>query len=230
MSDGKGEYAAVVSDIYKKYGRVEAVRGVSLSVAEGERLCVIGRNGCGKSTLLGLIAGTLRPDSGEVRIKSGLKIGFAPQEDVLFADLSVLDNLKFWNAAAKGGTPAAKSKNETVAALGLEPLLKKRVKALSGGMRRRVSIAAAQIRDPEILILDEPFSGLDAFYKRELSEFLTGLAKRGKTIIYTSHSPDEISGTADSVVLIEGGRVASRAAAGDAAKLFGGIYKNKRNT
>ncbi|GHU50155.1 hypothetical protein AGMMS49975_00580 [Clostridia bacterium] len=189
-------------NITKKYGATKVLNDISFNIQKGECVCIIGRNGCGKSTLLNIVAGITRADSGSVSVSE--KIGYAPQDDILFADLSVSDNLKFWAAASGNKVDKTVTQN-----LGLSEFLRKRVKTLSGGMRRRVSVAISVLANPEVLILDEPFAGLDIFYKKELSAYIRQLNESGKTIIYTSHSYDEIEGTAGRLLLIKNGGIAA---------------------
>ncbi|WRS28778.1 ABC transporter ATP-binding protein [Oscillospiraceae bacterium MB08-C2-2] len=188
---------------------------MELSVGQREIACIVGPNGSGKSTLLSILAGLLRPDSGRVLfggkplkpIGSGRQIGFVPQKDSLFEELTVADNLAFWSAAAKVSLREALAR-PSVTQLELKPMLKKRVGALSGGMRQRISLAVGLLANPTLLILDEPFAGLDLFFKRQLITHLTELRKDGVTILYTSHNADEIAALCDRVFLLMNGKIA----------------------
>lgn len=165
--------------------------------------------------MLSIIASVLKPDkrSGGVFINgtnvfndSSLrkKIGFVTQDNDLFDDLTVKDNIDFWASAAGVGSKAVFS-SYFVKLLDLNEFYNKRIKALSGGMKRRVAICCALVNDPSLIILDEPFTGLDLYYKNELIEYLTRLKNIGKTIIYTSHGSDEIMRLSDVVYIISGG-------------------------
>lgn len=206
-------------DIYKSYKGNAVLQGVTFSVSDMDCACIIGRNGCGKSTLLNVLSGMVKADSGSVEIVGGSSIGFTPQSDVLFNDLSVNDNLSFW-ASAAGIKAKHIWENECVSILDIEEMKKKKVKNLSGGMKRRVSIAISILKNPDIVILDEPFSGLDVFYKTSLTDYLKKLNKLGKTIIYSSHSVDEALKLCNKIFLIEGGKVVFSGVSEDSQELF----------
>ncbi len=179
--------------------------------------------------MLSIIASVLKPDkrSGGVFINgtnvfndSSLrkKIGFVTQDNDLFDDLTVKDNIDFWASAAGVGSKAVFS-SYFVKLLDLNEFYNKRIKALSGGMKRRVAICCALVNDPSLIILDEPFTGLDLYYKNELIEYLTRLKNIGKTIIYTSHGSDEIMRLSDVVYIISGGIIKNSLPAQNIAEL-----------
>jgi len=208
-----------VTDICKSFGGKAVLDNISFTVAEKDCACFIGRNGCGKSTLLNLLSGMLKADSGKIKIDGGGGIGFAPQTDILFNDLSVSDNLKFW-ACAAGVKVKNLWTNECVKVLDIEAIKKKKIKNLSAGMRRRVSVAVSVMKNPDVVILDEPFSGLDIYFKTSLISYLKKLNETGKTIIYTSHSADEIIGLCNKIFLIEGGKIVFSGTPSDSHSLF----------
>ena len=184
----------------------------------GTVAAIIGKNGCGKSTLLAVAAGVLRPDSGRVQINNQdpakhpelrRRIGYLAQGDSLFEELSVGDNLRFWGSAA-GLRSAAVANNPFAQLLELGEFWDKRVSRLSGGMRRRAAICAALLHDPEYILLDEPFSGLDMLYRQELGCFLGKIKEMGKTIIYTTHSPEELAALGDTALLLRDGQILRR--------------------
>lgn len=204
-----------VETVAKRYGKQQVLRDVTFAAPSGQITAIVGKNGCGKSTLLSIAAGMLKPDSGKVLVNgrnpfadssTGKTIGFVAQDDCLFEDLTVGDNLRFW-ASASGVKGRDAAKDPFVKILELEPFLKKKVSALSGGMRRRTAICTALFGNPACLLLDEPFSGLDLVYQQELSRFLLELREMGKTLIYTTHSPEELTALSDSVLLLSGGRI-----------------------
>ena len=207
-----------VEGISKKYGSATVLDNVSFSVGPGEIAAIVGKNGCGKSTLLAIAATLLRADSGAVLLDgrnpvadTSLRrnIGYVAQGDSLFDELSVGDNLRFW-AGAAGIPEAAAADSPFAALLGLDKFWNKRVSRLSGGMRRRAAICAALLGDPQYVLLDEPFTGLDMLYRQHLSGFLHRLRERGKTIVYTTHSPQELAELSDFALLLSGGRIARR--------------------
>jgi len=201
--------------VSKTYGKRQVLGHVSFAVESGTVAAIIGKNGCGKSTLLAVCAGVLRPDSGQVLLRGkdtatqpNLRrcIGYLAQGDSLFEELSVGDNLRFWGSAA-GLCASGVTGSPFVELLGLGDFWQKRVSRLSGGMRRRTAICAALLGDPEYILLDEPFSGLDMIYRQELSAFLNKMREMGKTIIYTTHSPEELAALGDTALLLQDGQI-----------------------
>src|SRR6202050_2776293 len=151
----------------KSYGKVIAVDGVNLRAGAGETVGLLGPNGAGKTTTVSIIAGLLRPDSGEVLIEGSplrgdtdpikRKIGLVPQDIALYDELSALDNLAFFAALYElDGARARRAIAEALALVGLADRAKDKVGTFSGGMKRRLNLAAALVHDPQILLLDEP--------------------------------------------------------------------------
>lgn len=200
----------IADNIYKKYGARQILNGVSMDAAPGQIVAVAGRNGCGKSTLLQIIAGALKPDGGEIKIfnKDARKdkrafagfIGYVPQDDPLFGDLSVRDNLKFWAAGVK------KPDAGVIETFGLSDIMNKPVRTLSGGMRRRLSIACALQRKTPVLILDEPTSALDIFYQEQIRAWMKDYVAHNGTIILSTHSIEELK-MADKVYFLADGKM-----------------------
>ena len=178
--------------------------GVSLSLSPGDAVCIAGGNATGKTTLLRTACGLLSPDTGSVRCDG--KMAFVPQEPALLPELTVRDNLKLWYAAqGLDGPTFSASAPETQ--LGLLPFGKKRAKALSGGMKKRLSITAALVGSPDYLLLDEPFAALDAPGCQALSLLLNDLKSTGVGILFTSHEPQQIADLADTLYLLRDGRL-----------------------
>ena len=200
----------IVDNVYKKYGARQILTGVSLEAAPGQIVAVAGRNGCGKSTLLQIISGALKPDGGEIKIynKDARKdkrvfakfIGYVPQDDPLFSDLSVRDNLKFWAAGVKNPDTTV------IETFGLNDIMNKPVRTLSGGMRRRLSIAWALQRKTPVLILDEPTSALDIYYQDEIRAWMKDYAAHNGTIILSTHNVEELK-AADKVYFLTDGKM-----------------------
>ncbi|MCL2616571.1 MAG: ABC transporter ATP-binding protein [Defluviitaleaceae bacterium] len=181
--------------ITKSYGGKVVLDGVDFSAASGDSAVIVGRNGAGKSTLLSIMAGHLQPEAGTVAICDAdgrsTYAAYCPQEDNLFDELTVRDNLLFWARARGVGSDTS----EGLATLfGIDMYAHKRISQLSGGMKKSVAIMCSLTGNSPVLILDEPFSGLDILYKRELLQALGSLKDMGKCVIYTSHSTDEIVG------------------------------------
>ncbi|MDM0046168.1 ABC transporter ATP-binding protein [Variovorax dokdonensis] len=191
--------------------RVEALQGVNLSLRRHEFVSVIGPSGCGKSTLLRLAAGLLMPSSGTVSI-FGVpvtaprdEIGFAFQRPTLLPWLDVIDNITFPMRHKYGRVEQrdVKRANELLETIGLRDFARKRPNELSGGMQQRVAIARALLHDPDILLMDEPFSALDALTRDEMSfELLRIWAERPKTVVFVTHSIQEALLLSDRIVVM----------------------------
>ena len=195
-----------------------AVSGVSFRAAAGETIGLLGPNGAGKTTTVSIISGLLSPDSGEVLIEGNqvrsdtdpvkLKIGLVPQDMALYDQLTARDNLTFF--AALYSISGAKAKHAIDDALQLVELADRagdKVKTFSGGMKRRLNLAAALLHDPQILLLDEPTVGVDPQSRNAIFDNLEALKKRGKTLIYTTHYMEEAERLCDRIVIIDHGKV-----------------------
>ena len=177
------------------YNRKPLLERLSFSAAPGECVVLAGPNGSGKSTALSLIAAVLKPASGTVSVKG--RIGYVPQGTALFEDMSTADNLRVFAGLAGVTVPEALP-------FGIERYLKKKVSALSGGTKKRVSIACALLGDPEILLFDEPCAGLDIQYRDELLALIQDLKKKGRSIVYVGHDVDEFTAFYDRLVFLGG--------------------------
>lgn len=198
---------------------VTALQGVDLHLRRHEFVSLIGPSGCGKSTILRLIAGLLRPTSGEVSIfgmpvtEPRDEIGIVFQKPTLLPWLSVLDNITFPMRHKYGRVDARDQARarELLAMIGLGDFGHKRPDELSGGMQQRVSIARSLLHDPDILLMDEPFSALDALTRDEMSfELLRIWNERPKTVVFVTHSIQEALLLSDRIVVMSArpGRVA----------------------
>lgn len=180
--------------IYKRYGRRKILKGVDLAVAPGTCVGIIGSNGCGKTTLLSILAGTLKADQGQIgnMETSRNAVAYVPQENPLIEELTVKDNLILWY---RGNKKAMEADLQTGAAafLGVGPMLKRRVDQLSGGMKKRVSIACALAGHEGYLILDEPGAALDMECKEQIRRYLKVYIASGGAVILTSHEIAELS-------------------------------------
>lgn len=194
--------------ISKKLGKKEVLRDAFLFAAPGECVGVIGANGCGKSTFLSILAGVEKPDAGTILFfrREPLKergvfssmCGFVPQGNPLMEDLSVRDNLSLWSKKRK------EQLAEVVERFQLADMLSMPVKKLSGGMKRRVSIACAAADDVPILILDEPTAALDIYQKENIHDFIRNFTGRNGIVIMATHDSAEIE-MCDRVYLMEDG-------------------------
>ncbi len=214
------EPALSLAGLRRDYGERTALDGVGLELARGETLLVLGPNGAGKTTLLRILATLLRPSGGEVRAlgcalpgeawKLRGRIGFLGHEPLLYRDLSGRENLRF-HARLHGlrGEGAETRIAELLAAAAMERRGDERVDELSAGMRQRLAICRCVLHEPELLLLDEPDSNLDA-EGRELARALVGPAP-DRTRVIVSHDPERFEAEADQVLRLEaGGKVAVR--------------------
>ena len=188
------------SNISKSYGKRLILDDISLSLNKGQSAVIIGRNGVGKSTLLSVFAGYLQQDTGTIESD---KIGFLPQQDSFFEELTVGDNIAFWAKAAK----VKNLPQDFIQLFGVDQYINKKVKTLSGGMKKSVAICCTMVHQPDILILDEPFVSLDMFYKKDLIVALAKLKLNEIGIIYTSHSTDEIKALDSQMYVLDNGKL-----------------------
>ncbi len=209
-----------ISHLHKSFGAVKAVQDLNFCVKKGELFAFLGVNGAGKSTTINIMCGELRKDSGSVLIGGAdldkepdsirRKLGVVFQSSVLDKDLSVRDNLRS-RAALYGihGKAFEKRLEELTELLDFADLLKRPLGKLSGGQRRRIDIARALLHEPEILILDEPTTGLDPQTRTNLWQVIGRLRReQGMTVFLTTHYMEEAA-DADYVVIIDRGRIAA---------------------
>ena len=207
-----------VSHLRKCYSSVVAVDDVSFSIGRGELVAVLGPNGAGKTTTVSIISGLVTPDAGDVHIDGKRlrgdadpgkrRIGLIPQDVALYDELSARHNLQFFGALFGLGGRAADAAIESVLTLvGLADRGGDRVGTFSGGMKRRLNLAAGLMHDPDILLLDEPTVGVDPQSRNAIFENLEELKRRGKTLLYTTHYMEEAERLADRVIIIDHGRV-----------------------
>ena len=203
----------------KRYGRgPAAVEGVSLSVARGECIALLGPSGCGKTTTLRMVAGFVRPDAGRILLDgraierdppSRRRIGMVFQSYALFPHMTVAGNVSF--GLEMQGTKAAERATRVAAVLdmvGLRAMADRYPSQLSGGQQQRVALARALVTEPDLLLLDEPLSNLDATLRGEMRAEIARLQRRvGITTLFVTHDQQEALALADRVVVMAGGRV-----------------------
>jgi ABC-2 type transport system ATP-binding protein len=175
--------------LVKRYGEREALRGIDLAAEPGELLAVIGPNGAGKTTLLSILAGTVKPDEGKVQSPNG-DVGWVPQQAALYRRLTVEENLLLFARLEKREQPRA-AVEEMLELTGLGERRGDLVVRLSGGNQQRINIAIGLLARPVVLLLDEPSVGLDPRQRARLWEFVSGLAGRGTTVIFSTHDIQE---------------------------------------
>ncbi|MBF0171436.1 MAG: heme ABC exporter ATP-binding protein CcmA, partial [Nitrospinae bacterium] len=184
--------------VVKRYGRVTAVDGISLTVAKGEALTVFGPNGAGKTTLLRMIAGLARPTGGRVAIggvdvthghhdEVRRQIGYISHQGLTYGQLTARENLHFF-AKLYGAVSPDERAEELLARVGLASRADDLVQTFSRGMKQRLSIARALVHDPQVVLLDEPFTGLDQHAADMLRRELSTLTSAGKTVVMITHN------------------------------------------
>jgi ABC-2 type transport system ATP-binding protein len=203
--------AILVRDLRKRYGDVEAVRGIDFEVERGEIFGLLGPNGAGKTTTVEILEGYRSRDGGEVEVLGfdparserafRERIGIVLQTTALWSNLSVREIVRMF----AGYFSAPRDVAETIALVGLEGKAKALVKTLSGGQRRRLDLALALVGDPELLFLDEPTTGFDPAARRNAWELVRSLRGLGKTVLLTTHYLDEAQQLADRLAVMREG-------------------------
>jgi ABC-2 type transport system ATP-binding protein len=192
--------------------QVKALNGVGFSLDKGEICGLVGPNGAGKSTLINIVVGIDRPDTGKIRI-NGLgsvgEMGFVPDRPIFYEEISALDNILFFARLCDLPNPEERSE-QLLNEVGLSLRKDDPVSNFSKGMKQRLSIARALVSEPIILVMDEPFSGLDPTMVLELREIIIGLRSKGLTVLLSSHDLNEIDKVCDSVVFIKDGRIVKK--------------------
>jgi ABC-2 type transport system ATP-binding protein len=198
-----GEPLLEARDLTKRYGRREALRGVSLAAGRGELVAIIGPNGAGKTTLLEILAGIQRPDEGTISHAPD-QIGWVPQQAGLYSKLTVRENLLLFARLERSSDPDLVVKR-MLDQTRLHDRADDQLGILSGGNRQRVNIAIGLLAEPEVLLLDEPSAALDPRQREYLWEFIAELAKGGTTVVYATHYIDEADRYADQVIVLADG-------------------------
>jgi ABC-2 type transport system ATP-binding protein len=215
--------AVQARDVRKRFGAVDALNGLDLDVRTGEIYGLLGPNGSGKTTFIRCLAGMLRLDGGTITVLgqpprdavAAGRVGYMTQAAALYGDLSVEENLHFF-ARLEGVDGVDDRIDEVLATVALADRKRSIVNTLSGGMKTRVSLAAALLHQPDLLLLDEPTVGIDPLQRQEFWTHFRTLAARGTTLLVSSHVMDEAS-RCDRLGLIRAGRVLAE---GTAAELI----------
>ncbi len=205
--------AITVAGLRKSYGAIEAVKGISFEVAEGEVFALLGPNGAGKTTTVEILEGYHRRDGGSVSVlgmdpehggsRLRERIGIVLQE-CGFEELLTVEEMLTRQA---GYYPAPRPVDEVIGMVGLGDKARARVRTLSGGQRRRLDLALALVGDPDLIFLDEPTTGFDPAARRNAWDLVKGLGGLGKTVFLTTHYMDEAQYLADRVAVIAGGQL-----------------------
>ena len=207
-----------VSNLSKSFDSIHAVKNISFSIKKGEVFGLLGPNGAGKSTTINMMSTILKSDKGTIHIKENdIKlnpntckqlIGVVPQEISLYDDFSAYDNLLFWGSLYK--VPAKELNQKITDILKLIGLLDRKddlIKTYSGGMKRRINIAAALLHTPEILFMDEPTVGVDPQSRNKIFEIIETINQQGITIVYTTHYMEEVERLCDRIAIMDDGKI-----------------------
>jgi len=207
--------AVALSEVVRHFGRFAAVRGVTADFAPGRLYVVLGENGAGKSTLLRMMAGLLQPTRGTIRILGETNIrsvaprmGYMGHAPLLYDELDAMENLRYF-----AGLYSIHDDRVCAAAIervGLNPELKRRVGQYSQGMRQRASLARAILHNPELILLDEPFSNVDVKSAHEMARLLGAMRDEGKTVFVVTHQAAVVEPVADESIVMHTGRLIAR--------------------
>ncbi|MFZ3382734.1 MAG: ATP-binding cassette domain-containing protein [Candidatus Methanoperedens sp.] len=205
------ENAVKVSNLAKSYNGQDVVRDISFDISKGEVFGLIGPNGAGKTTIIRMLLDIIRPDSGEIMILNKAlsgeiknRIGYLPEERGLYKKLTVFETLRYLGALKE-----ADSKERAAFLLEKMGMLQhkdKKISELSKGMQQKIQLIAAIIHDPEFIILDEPFSGLDPVNMKLVKDLIMDLGKEGKTILISTHMMDQVERMCNRIFMIHKGK------------------------
>jgi ABC-2 type transport system ATP-binding protein len=220
LSPGMTDDSAVLdaSGLTKSYGTLRAVDGVSFALRRGESAGLLGPNGAGKTTAIAMIMGHLAPDAGTVKIEGSplsgdcderkRRLGLVPQDLAIYEELTAQENLRYFGALyGMAGRELAARIDAVLEIAGLRDRARDRAGSYSGGMKRRLNLAAALLHDPQILLLDEPTVGVDPQSRNGIFDSIEALRAEGKTILYTTHYMEEVERLCHRAVIMDHGKV-----------------------
>lgn len=209
-----------VSNLYKSFGEVEAVKGISFEIRDGEITGLLGPNGAGKTTTLRMLYSLLPPDGGEIRIdgldptKDAMAIkrtlGVVPDSRGLYTRMSARENIAYY--ARLHGMTASDIKSrveELVETLDMGDFIDRRTEGFSQGQRVKVAIARAMVHKPQTVLLDEPSNGLDVMSTRALRRYILGLKDAGHSVVLSTHIMQEVAALCDRIIIIANGQIAA---------------------
>jgi ABC-2 type transport system ATP-binding protein len=210
-SDGP---AVLVRDVWKRFARTDVVQGLSFEVRRGELMGFLGPNGAGKTTTMRMILDIIRPDRGEIRVFGGSpgvehqsRVGYLPEDRGLYRDVPVVDTLTYFGALRGMSTSASRRRaTDLLERMGLGDSMRKRGAELSRGMHQKAQLIATILNEPDLLIVDEPFQGLDPVNADLLKGVLLEQRDRGAAVIMSTHDMGDAQTLCDRILLIDGGR------------------------
>lgn len=226
--------AVTVTDLRKNYGDLAALKDVNFSVERGEIFSLLGPNGAGKSTTLGILSGLLAPSGGTAEIlgytldgeSPQIKqlLGVVPQDIALYQDLTARENLLFWGRMyGLSGSRLHGRADELMELMELTGRQRDKVETFSGGMKRRINIAAALLHEPELLIMDEPTVGIDPQSRRHILDNVKKLNSRGITVLYTTHYMEEAQELSHRIAIMDKGRIIAQGTHEELVKIIGAL-------
>jgi ABC-2 type transport system ATP-binding protein len=209
-----GTPAVTVEGVTKRFGKVDVVRDLSFEVRRGEVLGFLGPNGAGKTTMMRMILDIIRPDAGRITVFGGApglaqqhRVGYLPEERGLYRDVRVIDTLTYFGALKGLPGPDARARAERLLTdVGLGDALTKKAAELSRGMHQKAQVMATVLHDPDLLIVDEPFQGLDPVNAQMLREVVIGQRERGAAVVMSTHDMNDAETLCDRILLIDKGR------------------------
>jgi ABC-2 type transport system ATP-binding protein len=201
-------------EVRKSYGDYAAVDGISFSIPPAHIFGLLGPNGAGKTSTIRMMIGITSPDSGSVRLfgeplhrRVLHRVGYLPEERGLYRRMTVTANLIFLGQLAGLSVATAKKRIASwTSRLGISDWVDRRVEELSKGMQQKIQFIAAQLHDPDLIVMDEPFAGLDPVNTMQLKDVLVGLRTAGKSILFSTHRMDQVEKLCDSICLIDRGK------------------------
>jgi ABC-2 type transport system ATP-binding protein len=229
---GSTESVVSVQGLVKRFGDMTAVDGVSFAIGQGSIFGLLGPNGAGKTTTISMISCLIAPDEGDVLVdghsvrtdSAGVRaaLGVVPQEIALYPTLTAAENLRFWGRMyGLGGKKLAEAVAYGLAMAGLEEQANKRIETFSGGMKRRINIAAGILHRPRVLLMDEPTVGIDPQSRNHILETVRELNGAGMTVVYTSHYMEEVEALCDQIAIVDHGRLIAQGSLDELRALLG---------
>jgi ABC-2 type transport system ATP-binding protein len=209
--------AIVFNKVKKSFGNLEALKGINLTIEEGEFFALLGPNGAGKSTLINILAGLAKPSSGSIKVmgydviedyqNARRSLGIVPQELVFDPFFNVREMLRFQAGYFGKGRENDDWIDEVIEGLDLQEKANTNMRMLSGGMKRRALIAQALVHKPPVIVLDEPTAGVDVELRNRLWQFIKKLNQKGHTIVLTTHYLEEAEALCSRVAMMDQGKV-----------------------
>lgn len=222
-----------INELDKNFGPYHAVKGLSLSVNQGEAVGLLGRNGAGKTTTIRMILGLLKQDAGQIQwggktfSRDEVKLGYLPEERGLYPKMNMLDQLIYFGQLEGMSKRAAKQESlKWIDRLGINEYIKKDTGDLSKGNQQKVQLIAAVIHNPDLIILDEPFSGLDPVNAQIFESVIEDLIAEKKTMIFSSHRMESVERFCDKVYLMKHGEVVLSGSINEIKSRYGVKYVN----